>query len=114
MSRCAGLQPERKDRAIASSLRFDIGKTAAAHSLSARNIGRGNLHVEAIAAPISFVVVERLIGTDRDARSFRRIAGAQSCDVRTLWSWLRRRPHDLALSRGRRCGQQKYECQSQN
>src|SRR5207302_1852154 len=114
VSGCAGLQPERKNRAVARSLCFDIGKTTAADGFSAWHVSRGNLYVETIAAPISFIVVERLIGTYRYARSFRRIAGAQRRDVCALRSWLRRRPDDLALRRDWRSGQQKCERQSQN
>ena len=91
-----------------------VPRATAADGFSAWHVSRGNLYVETIAAPISFIVVERLIGTYRYARSFRRIAGAQCRDVCALRSWLRRRPDDLALRRDWRSGQQKCERQSQN
>ncbi len=67
MSGRTRLKPEREDRAVAGSLCLYIGKAPATHSLGARNIGGRNLHIEAIAATIGFVIGERLIGTDRDA-----------------------------------------------
>ena len=54
----AGLQAERKNRAVASALRFYVGESPAAQRLSTWHIGGGNFYVEAIATPVSFIVVQ--------------------------------------------------------
>jgi hypothetical protein len=62
-------------------LRADIGKAATAHSFGARHISSGNLDVEPIAAAVGFIIGQRLIGTDRHSRAFRRIGRVNGRDV---------------------------------
>ena len=52
------LQTEREQRAVASLLRLNVGKSSAPHCLSARHIGGGNFHIEAIAAPVRFIIIQ--------------------------------------------------------
>jgi hypothetical protein len=103
------LQPERKHRAVALALRLHIRKTAAAHGLSAGHISRGNLYIKAVPAPVRLVVVKRLVGIDRYARAFLRIARPNRGDL-GLFSWIGiflRRWHDSALSGN--CGREQKD-----
>src|SRR5581483_5408078 len=97
MSSRARLKSERKNGAVAGALGFHVGEASATDGFGARNISGRNLYIESIAAPIRFIVVERLIRTDRYARSFRRFARAESGHMRALRRRLRCRPHDFAL-----------------
>jgi hypothetical protein len=74
----AGLKPKRDDCAVGAALNFDIRKSATARCFSARHISRWKLYIKTIAATIGFIIAQRLVRVDCDARSFRRIARAQS------------------------------------
>ena len=52
------LQTEREQRAVTSPLRLNVGESSAPHRLGARHIGGGNLHIEAIAAPVRFIIIQ--------------------------------------------------------
>ena len=57
----AWFEPKRNYGAVAGALCFYIGKTTAAKSVRARHVRRRNSDIEAIAATISFIVVQRLV-----------------------------------------------------
>ena len=56
--RGAWLKSERNHGAIAAALHFYVGKSSAAHRLCARHISGGNFHIEAIATPVSFIIIQ--------------------------------------------------------
>src|SRR5262249_36339180 len=82
--RGARLQAKRDQSALAIALSFHIGETTAAGCLGARDIRSRNFHIEAIAAAVSLIIIERLVGVDRDPRSFRRITRPKRGDVSAL------------------------------
>src|SRR5713226_2427436 len=114
MRRRALLKSKRDDGAIGAALNFHIRETTTARRFSARHISGWNLHIETIAAAICFVVAQRLVRANRDARAFRRVAGAQRGDVLPFSRLVRialRRP---ALRRDQRRAKQQRRAASEN
>ncbi|MDX6577890.1 MAG: hypothetical protein QOE96_3843 [Blastocatellia bacterium] len=63
----ARLQSKGNHRAVTYALNLHVAKTAPAKGVGARDVGGRDLDIETIAAPVSFVIIQRLIGTERDA-----------------------------------------------
>jgi hypothetical protein len=63
----AWLQTEGNNGAISSALHLHVRECAAADCFRAGNVCRRKLYVKAITAAVRFVVIERLIATDRNA-----------------------------------------------
>ena len=64
-------ESKRNYRAVAAALHLYIGKTSTAKGFGAWYVGGGNLDIKTIAATISLVIIQRLVRTQCDARSFR-------------------------------------------
>jgi hypothetical protein len=75
------LESKGNHRAVTYALNLHVAKTAPAKGIGARDVGGRDLDIETIAAPVSFVIIQRLIGTERDPGTFRRIARMQGSDV---------------------------------
>ena len=63
----ARLEAKRHNRAVTAALCLYVGETPAAKGVGAWYVGGRNPDIETIAAPVSLIVIQRLVRTQRYA-----------------------------------------------